>query len=325
MISMMRTAIYAGSFDPVTNGHLDIIERAANMFDSLTVGIAVNSSKEPLFTLEERKYIIAKVTEHIPNIKIDVFNGLLADYVNKHSFDTVVRGLRATTDFEYEIQMAQMNARLYTGGTETVFLMTDPRYSFISSSLITEVVSYGEEILSNASKVPFSEKAIVDSDEIRSIVDDIRLSMPKDIQQAKWVKDEQDRILNEARSEYDKVIVAAKKQAEYLVENDIIKKEAEKRADALISEAENHSRYIKLRSYEYVDKLLYDMQNDIAKVATEFIQPMNDYFTDMVGEMNNRVNGNRQEMKALAERVQGGSTYTEEQQTADEHAEGVEE
>ena len=175
-----------------------------------------------------------------------------------------------------------------------------------------------EEILANASKVPFSEKAIVDSDEIRSIVDDIRLSMPKDIQQAKWVKDEQDRILNEARSEYDKVIIAAKKQAEYLVENDIIKKEAEKRADALISEAENHSRYIKLRSYEYVDKLLFDMQNDIAKVATEYIQPMNDYFTDMLGEMNGRVNGNRQEMKALAERIQGGASYSEGQRTAPE-------
>ena len=175
-----------------------------------------------------------------------------------------------------------------------------------------------EEILANASKVPFSEKAIVDSDEIRSIVDDIRLSMPKDIQKAKWVKDEQDRILNEARSEYDKVIIAAKKQAEYLVENDIIKKEAEKRADALISEAENHSRYIKLRSYEYVDKLLFDMQNDIAKVATEYIQPMNDYFTDMLGKMNGRVNGNRQEMKALAERIQGGASYSEGQQTAPE-------
>ena len=175
-----------------------------------------------------------------------------------------------------------------------------------------------EEILANASKVPFSEKAIVDSDEIRSIVDDIRLSMPKDIQQAKWVKDEQDRILNEARGEYDKVIIAAKKQAEYLVENDIIKKEAEKRADALISEAENHSRYIKLRSYEYVDKLLFDIQNDIAKVATEYIQPMNDYFTDMLGEMNGRVNGNRQEMKALAERIQGGASYSEGQQTAPE-------
>ena len=175
-----------------------------------------------------------------------------------------------------------------------------------------------EEILANASKVPFSEKAIVDSDEIRSIVDDIRLSMPKDIQQAKWVKDEQDRILNEARGEYDKVIIAAKKQAEYLVENDVIKKEAEKRADALISEAENHSRYIKLRSYEYVDKLLFDMQNDIAKVATGYIQPMNDYFTDMLGEMNGRVNGNRQEMKALAERIQGGASYSEGQQTAPE-------
>lgn len=178
-----------------------------------------------------------------------------------------------------------------------------------------------EEILSNASKVPFSEKAIVDSDEIKSIVDDIRLSMPKDIQQARWVKDEQDRILNEARSEYDKVIVAAKKQADYLVEHDVIKKEAEKRADALLAEAENHSRYIKLRSYEYVDKLLYDMQNDISKVAAEYIQPMNDYFTSMLGEMNNKVNGNRKEMKSLAERIQGNATYQEEQPVNNEHSE----
>ena len=140
---MIRTALYAGSFDPITNGHLDIIERASRMFDSLTIGIIANKSKQPLFTLEERKDIIEKVTSHIPNLQVESFSGLLADYVNKHQFNAVIRGLRATADFEYEIQMAQMNTRLYSGNTETVFLMTDPRYSFISSSLIKEVVSLG--------------------------------------------------------------------------------------------------------------------------------------------------------------------------------------
>jgi vacuolar-type H+-ATPase subunit H len=165
-----------------------------------------------------------------------------------------------------------------------------------------------EDILTNASKVPFSDKAIVDGDEIASIIEDIRISMPKDIQQAKWVKDEQDRILNEARNEYDKVIDAAKKQAEYLVENDVIKREAEKRADAILSEAENHSRYIKLRAYEYIDKMLYDMQNDIASVAGDYIQPMNDYFTEMLGDINERVNSNRKDMKTMAEKIQGAAS-----------------
>lgn len=164
-----------------------------------------------------------------------------------------------------------------------------------------------EELLANSSKVPFSDKAIVDGEEITSIISDIRLSMPKDIQQAKWVKDEQDRILDEAKNEYDKVIIAAKKQAEYLVETDVIKKEAEKRANALLAEAENHSRYVKLRSYEYVDKLLYDMQNDIANVANDYIQPMNDYFAEMLNSINGKVNGNRSEMRSMAERIQNGT------------------
>ncbi|MBR0373756.1 MAG: hypothetical protein IJH91_04445 [Mogibacterium sp.] len=171
-----------------------------------------------------------------------------------------------------------------------------------------------EELLENASKVPFSDKAIVASDDIMSIIDDIRTSLPKDIQQAKWVKDEQERILNEAKSEYDKVIIAAKKQAEYLVENDVIKKEAEKRAQALLSEAENHSRYMKLRAYEYIDKMLYDMQTDISGIAAEYIQPMNDYFGNMLSGINTKVNGNRQEMKAMAEKIQAGI----EEQAADD-------
>ena len=161
-----------------------------------------------------------------------------------------------------------------------------------------------EDLVTNASKVPFSDKTIVDGDELKSIIDDIRLSLPKDIQQARWVKDEQERILNEAKSEYDKLIVAAKRQAEYLVENDIVKKEAEKRANALVNEAESHSRYIKLRAYEYIDKMLYDMQNDMAGLANEFIQPMNEKFADIINDVNGKVNGNRQEVKDMASRLQ---------------------
>ena len=161
-----------------------------------------------------------------------------------------------------------------------------------------------EDLVTNASKVPFSDKTIVDGDELKSIIDDIRLSLPKDIQQARWVKDEQERILNEAKSEYDKVIVAAKRQAEYLVENDIVKKEAEKRANALVNEAESHSRYIKLRAYEYIDKMLYDMQNEMAGLANEFIQPMNEKFADIINDVNGKVNGNRQEVKDMTSRLQ---------------------
>ena len=130
-----------------------------------------------------------------------------------------------------------------------------------ASIKVMQLLDELEDILETASKVPFSDKAIVDSEEISQIISDIRLSMPKDIQQAQWVKDEQDRIINEAKAEYDKVIVAAKKQAEYLVETDVIKREAEKRAGAVIAEAESHGRYMKLRSYEYIDKMLYGLHS----------------------------------------------------------------
>ena len=139
---MKRTALYAGSFDPVTNGHLNIIERAAKMYDSLTVAIAINPQKTGLFTIEERLEIAREVTKHIPNVKVDAFTGLIADYVNEEGFTAYVRGLRGAADFDTELQMAQMNARLFTGGTETVFLVTDPEYSFISSSLVKEVALF---------------------------------------------------------------------------------------------------------------------------------------------------------------------------------------
>ena len=143
---MSRRALYAGSFDPVTYGHLNIIERAAGLFDEITVAVVVNPNKRGFFTVDERMEILCKVAGYIPNVSIDKFEGLLADYVNSNGFSAVVRGLRAADDFEYELRMAQMNARLFRGDTETVFLMTDPAYSFVSSSMIKEVALLGGSV-----------------------------------------------------------------------------------------------------------------------------------------------------------------------------------
>ena len=136
---MPKKALYAGSFDPVTMGHLDIIRRAAKLCDELVVGVIRNPQKSSMFTEEERIEMIKLSTSDLPNVRIDAFSGLLADYVNSNDFDIVIRGLRGTTDFDSEIQMAQLHSILYNGKVETVFLMTSPEYSFISSSMVKEV------------------------------------------------------------------------------------------------------------------------------------------------------------------------------------------
>lgn len=143
---MGKEALFTGSFDPLTNGHLDIIERASTMFDKLVVGVIMNPQKKSYFTLEEREKMIREVTAHLPNVEVSHFSGLLADYVNENGFDVIVRGLRGTTDFEYELTMAHMNARLFNDNVDTVFLMTDPEYAFLSSSMAKEVHSLGGSI-----------------------------------------------------------------------------------------------------------------------------------------------------------------------------------
>jgi pantetheine-phosphate adenylyltransferase len=138
--------LYAGTFDPLTSGHLDVIRRAAALTDELIVGVLSNAAKQCYFTLDERLEMIRVATDGIVGVTVDGFGGLLAEYVTENGVGAVVRGLRATMDFEYEIQMAQMNARLTSGNADTVFLMTDPKYSFVSSSLIKEVFILGGEI-----------------------------------------------------------------------------------------------------------------------------------------------------------------------------------
>ena len=137
----MRIAIYPGSFDPITNGHLDVIKRAANLYDKVIVGVLSNSSKSPLFTAEERVEMISQATEHIPNVSVDRFSGLLVDFVRENNASVIIKGLRTVADFEYEFQMALLNKAL-NPEYETVFLMTDMKYSYISSSIVKEVAKY---------------------------------------------------------------------------------------------------------------------------------------------------------------------------------------
>ncbi len=141
----MSSAIYPGSFDPVTKGHLDIIRRAARMFDSLTVSVLNNSEKSPLFSVDDRVKMLRKACGDIPNVKIDSFSGLTADYARKAGTDVIIRGLRAITDFEYELQMAQTNRKILPS-LDTVFLTTSLEYAYLSSSIVREVASYGGDI-----------------------------------------------------------------------------------------------------------------------------------------------------------------------------------
>lgn len=142
----MASAIYPGSFDPITLGHLDIIERAAEKFDHLIVSVIVNRNKTPLFSTEERVNMIKEAVKHIPNVSVDCCDDLLVNYAKKRNVGTVVRGLRAVTDFEYELQMAQTNSKLSNDEVDTVFLTTDLKYAYLSSTTVREVASYGEDI-----------------------------------------------------------------------------------------------------------------------------------------------------------------------------------
>lgn len=141
----MRKAVYPGSFDPVTFGHLDIIERSAKMSDHLIIGVLNNNSKTPLFSVEERVNMLKSLTKDLPNVEVKSFGGLLVDFVRANQADAVIRGLRAVTDFEYELQIAQTN-RVIAPEIDTVFLTTNLKYSYLSSSIVKEIASYGGEI-----------------------------------------------------------------------------------------------------------------------------------------------------------------------------------
>ena len=141
----MRRAIYPGSFDPVTFGHIDMIERSAKIVDELVVAILNNSAKNPLFSVEERVSMLKEITNHVPNVKIQFFDGLLIDYAKKIEATIIIRGLRAVTDFEYELQIAQTN-RIVSSEIDTIFLTTSLEYAYLSSSTVREFASFNGDI-----------------------------------------------------------------------------------------------------------------------------------------------------------------------------------
>ncbi|MGN0480076.1 MAG: pantetheine-phosphate adenylyltransferase [Lachnospiraceae bacterium] len=141
----MKKAIYPGSFDPVTLGHLDIIERSAKLTDHLIVGVLMNNTKSPLFSVEERVNMLKEVTCHIPNVEVIGFSGLLVDFAKQQGVSIIVRGLRAVTDFEYELQMSQTN-RIVSDDIDTIFLNTNLKYAYLSSSVVKEIARYGGDI-----------------------------------------------------------------------------------------------------------------------------------------------------------------------------------
>ena len=142
---MIRRAVYPGSFDPVTLGHIDIIKRASEIVDELIVGVLVNKGKNPLFSVQERVNMLQIVTKDIPNIRVESFDGLLVDFLRLKDAEFVIRGLRAITDFEYELQMAQTN-RIMSPDTDTIFLTTNLKYAYLNSTTVKEVASYGGDI-----------------------------------------------------------------------------------------------------------------------------------------------------------------------------------
>lgn len=141
----MRIAVYPGSFDPITNGHLDIIKRASKLYDKLIIGVLNNASKKPLFSAEERKAMIDEVAGDIPNVSCDIFSGLLVDFAKQNEASVIVKGLRTVADFEYEFQMALLNKAL-NPEYETMFMMTNSKYSYISSSMVKEVAKYNGDL-----------------------------------------------------------------------------------------------------------------------------------------------------------------------------------
>ena len=318
----MRRAVCPGSFDPVTNGHVDVIPRAAGLYDELVVAVLVNQGKAGLFAVEERMELLREAVADLPNVSVDSFQGLLVDYCRAHDIPVIVKGLRAVSDFEYELQMAQMNREL--AGVETLFVPTAPQVGHLSSSLVKQIATFGgdvsrlvpkarqrpaaratgrdgavrhdrgrlpavrdrrraDQVIENARSVPMSGSCMVPRDHLLDLLDDLRESLPEEVQQAGAIVEQRTEILQQAqaeaerltgrtRSESEQVVGPARRQREELIgtarrQRDELLAQAQAEADELLAEAEAEAERLVAEARRQREQLLADAQAQQAELV----------------------------------------------------------
>ena len=287
----MKTAIYPGSFDPVTLGHLNIIKRAAACFDRLIVCVMINSKKQGMFTPEERVELLKKATARFPNVEVDYSEGLLAAYAKRRRAHVVVKGLRAVSDFEQEVQMAVINRKL-NPGLETMFLASSEKYTYLSSTIVKEMARYGAEkegltmasgveelldmlfdMVDEAKNVPLSsDRCMIERDRALDLIDDIRAQFPVELSEAKKVMASRADLIASAKREAEAIRRQAEEKAKQVLSEETILLQAKQRANELMQQAEDRSRELKRSANEYCEDALRRTEEAVAEAYNEIKQ-----------------------------------------------------
>ena len=313
----MSIAVYPGSFDPVTYGHIDIIERSAKVFDKLIIAVLVNSAKKPMFTTQEKVDMIRKVTSHLDNVEVMSFSGLLVDFAKQQGASVSVRGLRAVTDFEYEIQIAQTNARL-DKDLDTMFFTTSIEYSYVSSTIVKEIASYHgdiEVLIDEAKPARFSPgKIMIEKDVLMTVIEELRKQIPGEIERSHKIILNKDAILEDARVKSQQMIDQAARDAGELIDQNEVVEMAKMRANEIETHAKDTARSVVHNANEeadqiragallYVNEIMEDVQGYVASVK----EAQESVFNQLLSALDSDLASIKTNAKEIEEQLSGVS------------------
>ena len=336
----MKKAIYPGSFDPLILGHVDIIKRASNIVDELVVGVLNNSAKNSLFSLDERVSMIKEMTKDLPNVSVTSFDGLLVEHMKQIDATIIVRGLRAVTDFEYELQIAQTN-HVENPEVETIFLTTSLQYSYLSSTIVKEFASYGgdiskfvpaqfidriEQIIEEIEEyidgckyqALSSSKIIVNKDELEELLNELRSKTPEEIKRYQKIISNKEAILADAQAKADAIIAKAQVKTDELVSEHQIMQQAyaqanevvmiaTKQAQEILDNATNDANNIRMGAMQYTDDILRNLEISISH-AMDSAKARHENYMSSLQEFYDVVSSNRAELNPTAEDAVSDST-----------------